>query len=62
MNRRKFLAAAVASTLPLPAAISGPCEHTWDGPGYESPDDRVWSATCSRCGCTAMSHDMRFLP
>ncbi len=21
-----------------------------------------WGATCSRCGCTAMSHDMRNAP
>lgn len=40
----------------------GPCEHKWDGEGYESEDGRCWSATCSRCGCTAMSHDMRVMP
>lgn len=40
----------------------GPCEHKWDGEGYESEDGFCWSATCSRCGCTAMSHDMRVLP
>lgn len=40
----------------------GPCEHKWDGDGYESEDGLCWSATCSRCGCTAMSHDMRVGP
>ena len=40
----------------------GPCEHKWDGEGWESEDGRGWSATCSRCGTTAMSHDMRCLP
>lgn len=40
----------------------GPCEHKWDGEGYESDDGLCWSATCSRCGHTAMSHDMRVMP
>lgn len=40
----------------------GPCEHTWDGEVWESENGREMSATCSRCGMTAMSHDMRFLP
>jgi len=40
----------------------GPCEHKWDGEGVEFDEGRGWSATCSRCGCTAMSHDMRVLP
>jgi len=45
------------------ACISGgPCEHTWDGDPYESEDGLFWSTTCSRCGCTSMSHDMRVLP
>ena len=29
---------------------------------YEPEDGSFWSATCSRCGCTAMSHDMRCAP
>lgn len=37
--------------------IGGPCEHQWDGPVYEG--ESFSSATCSRCGMTAMSHDMR---
>lgn len=36
----------------------GPCEHKWDGEGWESEDGCVWSATCSRCGLTALSHDI----
>lgn len=38
----------------------GPCEHKWDGEGVDF--EHGWSATCSRCGGTAMSHDMRVLP
>ena len=37
----------------------GPCEHKWNGEPYESEDGCTWSATCSRCGCTAMGHSMR---
>lgn len=44
------------------ACPNGPCEHRWDGEGYESDEGRVWSATCSRCGMTAMSHDQRVMP
>lgn len=40
----------------------GPCEHKWDGEGYESEDGSMWSATCSRCGSTAFSHSMRTAP
>lgn len=40
----------------------GPCEHKWDGPDYTSDDGCCFSVTCSRCGCTAMSHDMRVMP
>jgi hypothetical protein len=43
-------------------ATHGPCEHTWDGEPYESEDGLEFSTTCSRCGMTSMSHDMRFLP
>jgi hypothetical protein len=41
-------------------ANHGPCEHDWDGEPYDG--DGCWSRTCSRCGTTAMSHDMRCLP
>lgn len=41
-------------------ASGGPCEHKWDGEPWES--DGAWSVTCSRCGCTAMGHDMRVGP
>lgn len=37
----------------------GPCEHKWDGPGWESEDGCASSITCSRCGTTAMSHSLR---
>lgn len=37
----------------------GPCEHDTDGVPYESDDGLTWSATCSRCGMTAMSHSLR---
>lgn len=40
----------------------GPCEHKWDGEEYVSEDECLCSATCSRCGMTAFSHSMRFLP
>jgi hypothetical protein len=40
----------------------GPCEHKWDGHDYESEDGRCFSVTCSRCGTTAMSHDLRVMP
>ena len=34
----------------------GPCEHVWDGPTEEG--DNYHSATCSKCGKSAISHDM----
>lgn len=40
----------------------GPCEHKWDGEWYESQDGCMQSVTCSRCGMTAMSHDLRTGP
>jgi hypothetical protein len=43
-------------------ACPGPCEHKWDGEWWTSEDGCAQSATCSRCGCTAMSHDVRVLP
>jgi hypothetical protein len=38
-------------------STNGPCEHKWNGEGVEIGNS--WSVTCSRCGCTALSHDMR---
>ena len=35
----------------------GPCEHDWSGKPFES--DYGWSATCSRCGASAISHSLR---
>ena len=43
-------------------ATGGPCVHTWDGKPWESEDGLGFSLTCSRCGTTAMSHDMRVGP
>lgn len=40
----------------------GPCEHDWNGDGYDFPDGSGWSSTCSRCGTIAMHHDMRVMP
>ena len=40
----------------------GLCEHSWDGPTYESEDGCMMSATCSRCGAVAAYHDMRVGP
>ena len=34
------------------------CEHSWDGEGETFDDGAGWSATCSRCGMSAMSHSM----
>lgn len=38
------------------------CEHVWDGETdrdyYENGNIRSESATCSRCGMTAMHHDL----
>ena len=44
------------------ACPDGPCEHSWDGPMYESEDGCLSSTTCSRCGMTSFSHSMRVLP
>lgn len=38
-------------------ASGGPCEHKWDGKVLEF--ESGWTTTCSRCGATSMSHDMR---
>lgn len=35
----------------------GPCEHKWDGEGWESDDGLLGSSTCSRCGKRAIDHD-----
>jgi hypothetical protein len=39
----------------------GACEHDWTGDDWVSDDGTACSVTCSRCGCTAMSHDMRVM-
>lgn len=37
----------------------GPCEHAFDGATeYDDGGCMVWTRVCSKCGCTALSHDM----
>jgi len=43
---------------PAPA----PCSHEWDGPTWKSDDGLAESVTCSRCGISAMDHDLRTAP
>ena len=38
------------------------CDHTWDGPEWQSESGLMSSATCSRCGMPAINHDMRCGP
>ena len=38
----------------------GPCEHDWSGPVEDF--DGGYSATCKRCGCSAINHDMANAP
>lgn len=42
------------------ACPTGPCEHKWDGPIEQG--DLYMTSTCSRCGMSSMSHDMRVGP
>ena len=44
------------------ACPDGPCEHDWTGPEWVSEDQCCVSATCARCGTTAMSHSLRVGP
>ena len=44
------------------ACPTGPCQHTWDGPDIQIEDGLGYSVTCSRCGTSALSHDMRCGP
>jgi hypothetical protein len=38
---------------------SNNCEHKWDGPWTPEPDDNgTRSVTCSRCGMSAINHDI----
>ena len=39
----------------------GPCEHVFDG-WEDDPDGRGGSVLCSRCGTSAMAHDLRVMP
>ena len=42
------------------ACPDGPCQHVWDGP--EVRGENFSSASCSHCGTSAISHDMRCAP
>ena len=42
-------------------ATGGPCEHVWDGPWEERVHEggaTSGSATCSRCGMSAINHSL----
>lgn len=44
-------------------STDGPCEHNWGGwQEWETDDGRFGSRVCSRCGTTAMDHDVHFFP
>lgn len=34
------------------------CGHQWDGPEESFDEGLGWSVTCSKCGMSAVSHDM----
>lgn len=38
------------------------CEHLWNGPEVQLEDGQVVSASCSLCGLSAYSHDIRIAP
>ena len=44
----------------------GDCDHVWDGPEeierYENGNVKSASSTCSKCGMSAMSHDVWVCP
>lgn len=44
------------------ACPDGPCQHDWSGPNVPIGDGHGFSVTCSRCGASAISHDMRCAP
>lgn len=40
-------------------ANGGPCEHVFDGHAeYDDGGCAVYTCVCSKCGCTAISHDL----
>lgn len=40
-------------------ANGGPCEHVFDGHAeYDDGGCAVYTSACSKCGCTAISHDL----
>ena len=52
-----------STTLCKCSCPDGDCEHVWDGPEeverYEKGNVMSASSTCSKCGISAMSHDVR---
>lgn len=42
----------------------GDCQHKWDGKktAWDELGSHCESATCSRCGMTAMAHDIWVMP
>lgn len=42
------------------ACPDGPCQHVWNGADLDMGS--TVSTTCSRCGMSAFSHDMRCIP
>lgn len=38
------------------------CDHLWSSPFVTTPDGLGESVTCSKCGMSAMDHDMRCGP
>jgi len=39
-------------------ATGGPCDHQWDGPWEEFEGGGGGTATCSRCGMSALHHSL----
>lgn len=46
------------SKLPCKCNCPESCEHKWDGPEVEFDEGRGSSVSCSKCGTTAIEHDM----
>lgn len=43
------------------ACPDGPCDHRWDG-AWIDVDEQESTATCSRCGMSALSHGLWVAP
>lgn len=40
----------------------GDCGHKWDGPTVELDEGLVVTSSCSKCGMTAIDHDLWVAP